>query len=223
MFSNGMIKEELFDDKNVPTDTNYNGTIASRNMNISNENRQRAKVLSSNVQMQERNDMLYQKRYDIYQKQKDFFDKEQQDYKLNAICEQKLLQMVRDHDHLANQSRLIRTIPDTIQFSDLSNNINCEILNRYGKSLKQVEVKAFVRVRSEVTQKGYRISYLNVPTLKSDLIEKVIELKNAKPRQPFHSEEPSEHVRSVVECSNLGDNDDVSIEDESSATGVDVA
>ena len=84
-------------------------------------------------------------------------------------------------------------------FSNISNDLSIEILNQHGKHLKQIEVKAYVRVRSKATQKGNRISYLDVPTLKPDLFQKVVSLRNVVPKDPFNAHEPQEPVQNMSE------------------------
>ena len=68
-YVNGMVNEEEYDNNNIPLDRNFNGDAVLRDMNISLENRQRAKVLSSLVQIESRNAVTKEKKQLHYQKQ----------------------------------------------------------------------------------------------------------------------------------------------------------
>ena len=59
IYSKGMIKEEVFERYNVPVDRTFDGKPYLRNMSIRQENRQRAKVLSSTDQILEHKRLIH--------------------------------------------------------------------------------------------------------------------------------------------------------------------
>ena len=60
-YMNGMVNKDLHDINNIPIDQNCKGNAVHRNMNISLENKQRAKVLSSAVQIKAHNAVIIEK------------------------------------------------------------------------------------------------------------------------------------------------------------------
>ena len=75
-----MVNEILYDLNYIPVDKNYKGEPVMQNVDVSLENRQRAKVLSSPVQIQARQSIITNKKRQHYLKQKAMFDKEQELY-----------------------------------------------------------------------------------------------------------------------------------------------
>ena len=74
MFQEGMIPKSLFDTLSIPTNTKLvDGTIVEKQFSISQENCQRAKIISSSFQIAERNKLIYTKRTKEYLKQKQLF------------------------------------------------------------------------------------------------------------------------------------------------------
>ena len=61
VFKNEMISESSFDVNDIPVDTNSKGQVVHHNSSISQENCQRAKVLSSQAQIAERMLLIHSK------------------------------------------------------------------------------------------------------------------------------------------------------------------
>ena len=91
MYLTGTIQEASFDRNNVPFDKDSNENIVLKSNNISSENRHRAKVLSSSVQMIERRKLVNEKRLQEYELKKKLFDGEQREFELNRNCESKFI------------------------------------------------------------------------------------------------------------------------------------
>ena len=89
-----MVNEEEYEMHNIPPDVNFNGEAVPRDMTIALENRQRAKVLSSLVQIEARNAIIMNKKKSHYRKQLFLYKKESSVYELNAKCERKLVELV---------------------------------------------------------------------------------------------------------------------------------
>ena len=74
-----------------------NGDVLNRDVSISQENRQRSKILSSNAQIQERVDLLFQKKMDRYTKLLALYTAEQKIHSQNTICEEKIVSKFAKH------------------------------------------------------------------------------------------------------------------------------
>ena len=96
MFKDGMISEDMFDIYGVPEDVNLDGSVVERRNGISQENRQRAKVLSLVTQICERRRLLHTKRVQAYTKKLQLFECESHEYELNKICEDKLVRIYNE-------------------------------------------------------------------------------------------------------------------------------
>ena len=189
-FVNGMVNEILYDLSNIPVDKNHKGEPVLRNMNISLENRQRAKVLSSPVQIEARQLIVDDKKRQHYLRQKAVFDKEQQLYEMNDQCERKLVRLIVEKDtseRVKNETsndtlhRNIETIPystvmDKIQPSMLESRTESKILNK--------DMVSFIKVRSVCMIRGLTQTYKDIPTRRDKLIARLIELRQVevKPR-----------------------------------------
>ena len=206
MFSKGIIEEASFDQYNVPYDTNFEGNHVMRDMNISQENRQRSKVLSSFAQVEERKKLIYEKRMEHYRKDKDVYEKEQMMFKSNIKCENQLIQMVLKY----GDTNFNVESYSSITFEMVTKYINLEICLNHKKDIKVVDIKNFVRCRSDASKRGKRYSYLNVPSLRQDLIKRLIELKHSPIKPPNYPICPVEPV--ALEDEGRDCNDDVDVD-----------
>ena len=148
-----MIPETVFDDYLVPPDLNLFGEVVEKNCTISQENCQRAKILSSPCQIAERKRLVFEKKMEQYQKMIILYDMETKEFDLNASCESKLVQIYLEHLHC------VTTTPSESEsstgdsegsraFRDISNNITVEMICSKKKCIYAVEARAFLRVRS---------------------------------------------------------------------------
>ena len=85
VYERGIISEATFDAMGIPIDTNCHGQLISRDFTVVNENRQRAKCLSAEVQIQERYDLLHEARMVVFRKKLNLFVLEDKDYKANEV------------------------------------------------------------------------------------------------------------------------------------------
>ena len=70
MFMNGCIAEATYDSNNIPMDVNSMNETVEKPDNISLENRHRAKILSSKIQIQERCSLINSKKLKQYESRK---------------------------------------------------------------------------------------------------------------------------------------------------------
>ena len=106
---NGIVKEASYKISNVPVDRNNNGKLFLCDMDISLENRQRAKILSSPVQILECQAIIHAKKLNHYLKQKAAYEKESNVYNFNDLCERKLVKLLmnkpnNDQDTIADNN-----------------------------------------------------------------------------------------------------------------------
>ena len=180
MYTHGIIKEQIFDSFQVPMDRNSDGTIVDRNLTIASENRQRAKVLSAVTQVNERKSLLFSKRMEYFEKQKQLFESESETYELNKICEHKLSEIVVQsfldvNNGTSEQSTSTETY---LSFDVVSNSITYALLRDKGDKIPNREYVAFIRVRSKAIVRGGKLSYLNVPSRKDQLMSRLVQLRN---------------------------------------------
>ena len=88
-YVNGMVNEEEYELNNIPIDYNFKGETVFRDMNISLENRQRAKMLSSEAQIDAWNAMISNRRQMHYQKLLSLYYEEFSD--TNNVAQQKMI------------------------------------------------------------------------------------------------------------------------------------
>ena len=65
----------------------------------------------------------------------------------------------------------------------------------FTEKILKAELRASVRVRSKATTKGDRIVYQSVPNLKTDLINKVFELRSSDTLNRLYPTYPLQPVR----------------------------
>lgn len=201
-FTRGIISEESFERMGVPADKAWDGTTVDRNFPIRQENRQRAKCLSNNVQKLLRKQLIMDSRMVMYNRAKSLFDKEELVFNENKKCEMsfvKIFKLWKQHniaDTITNDnttpatenpstSNNLRSILPTehegpSSFQELSGWLTYEILTKYQTKVSKSELRSFLMVRSErsVTHKG-KITYLDVPnSSKAEIMKLVIDVKD---------------------------------------------
>ena len=100
-FVTGMVKEDSYDNHHIPLDTNFKGLPVPREMDISLESRQHAKVLGSPVQVEARMLVVRNKRHNQFMKQMALYEKEKELYETNKLCEHKIYSLLIE-SHLQN-------------------------------------------------------------------------------------------------------------------------
>ena len=206
MYENGVISKNSFDIYQIPKDSDFDGVEIDKDFTVSQENRQRAKVLSSKKQIQERRKLIYSKKMAQYQKDKSKFDAESKDYDLNKICEQKLFRMIsksmnhQDTATLNMASGSASTIPTSsshpisstfTDFDSVKSHISLDLLLSQKKYILSPEAKAFVRVRSNVEIVRGRLNYKDVPDRKEELLRKVVAMVMYPVKTRYYSIEPT--------------------------------
>ena len=202
-FTEGMVEETRFDEMGIPKDTNIYGTTINREFTITNENRQRSKCLTSETQIQERLSKVLKAKLVVYHKKMNLYENEEKEYERNKVCEKKLIDLYneyinKENQALVNNSNTPTTSTSPIQsehaqsFSSLLNKLTYPMVKDHNgrTNILKCNMKSFVRVCSERTVKNGKITYLNVPELKDDLLKKLIELSNLEPNNKVHNTLP---------------------------------
>ena len=203
VFTKGMVEESVFDAMNIQNDTNYSGAIVSRDFSISNENRQRSKCLTSEVQIQERKAIVLESKMVEFEKKLRLYENEDKEYERNKLCEMKLMALYDEHSHQQqnhgnhNTSTTISNLSThneehLVSFPCVSDRLTYNMMKEYkGKiNMLKCDIKSFVRVRSDRTVRNGKITYLHIPDLKDDLLKKLIELRNTDIKEKVHNAPP---------------------------------
>ena len=192
-YKTGIIKESTFDNANVPRDKKPDGESVERCFGITQENRQRAKVLSAKVQIEERIDAIFHKRMATFKKQLQLYENECKEYRTNKECEDTI---VDEYKKFVTQQGLdvsnpVLTSNTNVEYCVIANRLTYEIIGTFQSELKAKTIKSFVRVRSEINIRGGgKVTYLAVPNTKSALVTKMIELRTVKPKSRIYPQCP---------------------------------
>lgn len=170
----GMISEDKFDELLVPKDVDSNGHIVERDMPISQENRQRAKSLSSQYQINDRRKAVFDKQMVIYNKNEKLFNAETEVYDNSKECENQIVKLFQKE---------IKNDED-VSFEQVAILLTHEMMQKFGNVVLKKYITSFIKVRSEATLSGYKITYKDIPKLKPLVINKMWELHSevANPR-----------------------------------------
>lgn len=114
MIVTGMISEEKFDENNIEKDHSNTGEIHERDFSISQEHRQRAKVLSHSMQREERKKLLLERRKASIIQQWDRYEAEQKVFEKNKECEDMLKQSIQRLANLNNQASVVLTLSNLV-------------------------------------------------------------------------------------------------------------
>ena len=180
----GMVSEDSFTKANVPMDTNSKGDIIEQNMGISLENRQRAKSLSSNAQIEQRRDRVHEELMKKYRKMEKLYLCEHEEYNMNNRCENMIVKLYKEqmkNNGTSTDGNDVSNLPVTngnpqLSFHEIADKITYHMVKLFAEKIRKLEIRAFVRVRSQSAMKGGRIAYTNVPILKPLLASKMFEL-----------------------------------------------
>ena len=164
----GMISEKKFNQMLVPKDMDTHGNVVERDMSITQENRQRAKSLSSQYQIDERRNSIFEKRMIIYNKEEKMFKSEEEIYNNNEECEKRIVALFKKE---------INT-EDDLSFDQVSQLLTYTMMQKFGNDILKKYITSFIKVRSQTSLQGYKIIYKNIPKLKPDLIQKLWELRS---------------------------------------------
>ena len=192
-YKTGIIKEDTFDNLNIPKDTKPNGETIERNFGISQENRQRAKELSASVQIEERLDAIFQKRMTTFNKQLQLYENEREEYRTNKECENMIVDLYKNHlvQQGLNVNDLVQSDNTNVDYAMIANRLTYENIMAIQMNLRAKSIKSFVRVRSEINIRGGgKVTYLHVPNNKTALITKMIELHTVQPKSRIYPQNP---------------------------------
>lgn len=230
MFENALIVESTFNSYQIPKDCDFEGVSIDKDFTVSQENRQRAKVLSSKKQIMERRKLIHSKKMALYNKEKSKYNAETKEYQLNNQCEQKILKIFNEcmtsaapsdptvvpADNSSNKVRNTVNVPMSYtSFQSVRDLVTPDMILCNKKSILSAEAKAFVRVRSEVELVRGRLAYKNVPNRKDTLLDKLVAMVTCTVNERYYSIEPVAPAMvtnvldvSVDEEDNLSNTDD---------------
>ena len=194
-FINGIVSEQSFDKLYIPSDKDFNGNVVNRDVPIRQENRQRAKCLTCPTQIQERIDALFQIKLDTYKKKKKLYETEKEIYNKNEETEKLLVSIYTTWKNKETNTNNLPTINETIvtSFQYLRGKITYDIIKDSLSKLHNDKLKDFVHTRSERSvSKGGKVTYLNVPNNKKDLVDKLLEMHTTACKDRVHPDEPIE-------------------------------
>ena len=204
-YERGSINEGTYDSLDVPLDTNSHGVDVRRNFDVVNENRQRAKCLSSDVQIQERRNLVRDAKMVIYRKKLNLFEVEDKDYKKNEECEKKLMTIyasTTNQKNTDNNNNTTNTTTTSYQptenehlmaaFGSMSDMITYDMVSGYHGSVNvmKADMKAFVRVRSNRIVRNGKSTYPGIPDRKKELLLKLVELSHKVPNEKVYGSPP---------------------------------
>ena len=189
MYTTGIIKEDSFNLYSIPEDCNLEGDIVTKTHGISQENRQRAKILSSPCQIEERKKLIYEKQMVSYQKKKNLYDAESNKYDMNQRCMSKLFDIMAEYKvkkGILNEQQI-----PSMSFDTMCHDITFDIVNINKKFILSAEAKSFIKVRSVVALTRGRLTYKNVPDLKEDVLRRLVEMISYLVKGRYFVTEPS--------------------------------
>ena len=200
MFKEGHVPESLFNAYSIPEDTKLDGSFVTKDATISQENRQHAKVLSSQFQINERKKLIHSKKMKQFQKQTQLYDSETAEYECNHLCEQKLLKLFlntsSDNNHVHDLTNSSAEEPYT--FSSICGMITDEMIQNNHKCLLNNEMKSFIQVRvGEPNVCRGRLSYRNVLSNKSDVVVKLMEVIAYPVTERYFTDQPLKPVLDI--------------------------
>lgn len=189
MYVNGIVKESSFDTYNIPMDKKSTNDVLSRDVGVSLENRQRAKIISNDVQIQERKDLLLQKQLEYVNKRKVVYDNEDKVYRTNALCEEKICQTVNLR---LNQSVPSEHVSNFLSYDQICSNITLIDFTKSQSRITNIELQAFIKVRTIAKLQRGKIIYAKLQSSKKpDLIKRAFELCRKQVYNRFFQDPPT--------------------------------
>ena len=165
MYTNGRISESSFDQDGIPKDRDSKGMIVARPDSIHMENRHRAKILSSKMQIRQRRHFLDNKRMKEYLSKKSCFEIEEKEHSLNLQCERKFVAIIYafQNDQPFTRDLVNSPLIQQMEYDAVSKQLSAEALIKFKDKVYKDEFRAFVRVRTDRCISGDRINFNNVP------------------------------------------------------------
>ena len=181
VYLNGRIEEDAFERQGVVRDYDSAGNYVTRDFEISKENCQRSKILSSKIQREERLKLMKSIKQKQIEKQTSMYDTESKKYKLNDECNDRVVGAY--YAHLALQQ--LNNIPTPTNenvirktFIELAHDMQHTHFGRnshkgfsvYKPTMDQM--KAFIQLRNKVTKfQKNRPVYKKLEMTKDELID----------------------------------------------------
>ena len=195
VYANGMIKESSFDRDGVVTDTDSSGKFVNRDFSIKKENCQRAKVLSSKVQREERLALIAQMKLEEEETKLKLYLTENTKYNNNKNCENRVTAMyvLLQEQKIKSETEAVITTTTrdpSLSFADILPLISedlfgSDIHKGHAKCKPTIpQLQAFVQLREPITKfKGRSPQYKSIGKDRSIIIKECIRVKDL-PLQP---------------------------------------
>jgi hypothetical protein len=196
-YMNGRIDETSFDNLNIDEDKDSMGNPVSRDFEISKENCQRAKVLSSDIQRKERIKLKETIQKKEKQKRIALAIEESKKYSLNNECEKRVLSTFNEiikQENTTNNN--IIDSKNSLTFADIEPLITSVHFGRHNyKNLSKSKpncdhLKAFIQVRKQITKhkNGSPIYYSLHNNKKEQLIDICVDMKSVLVRPRLYND-----------------------------------
>ena len=188
MLLNGCISEATYDLNNVPKDVNSINNVIEKPDTISLENRHRAKILSSKMQIRERRSLIDAKRIKCFQTEKQVYESEQKVIICNSKFESKLVKMIQQWASLnSDQPHDLQPGEGSpeIGYHDVSQLITREFIELNKHNMKINELQSFVKVRGQRSLRGGKLTFIDIPKGKEKLLIRFFESKEKAITDPI--------------------------------------
>lgn len=138
------------------------------------ENRHRTKVLSSNVQIQERRKLVNEKRIEEFNVKMKQYQSEQHEEDLNISCEAKFVKIILKMG--ITDPPVMSDNQSDVEFKLIREYLTLDILQSNMSEVKNTELKSFIKVRSPRSMRHGKVSFRNIPSTKEALVRKCIDV-----------------------------------------------
>ena len=132
------------------------------------------------------------------------YQNETKDYVFNKKCENKLVDIMMEYNniqqrvHTSNVTAIPLPTGMNVDFKEVCNGLTLEFLLSKKSTILLPEARAFVRVRSDTVVIRGKRTFKNIPTLKDDLLARMIELIDHSVHPRFYCL-PQEPINPVSE------------------------
>ena len=133
---------------------------------------------------------------DLFRKKEKLYLSEDEEHRLNRMCENRMARKYKEYIKVkSNEDSPSDDETNFLLYSEICDKVSYNMIKLFTDKILKAELRAFVRVRSKATTKGDRIVYQSVPNLKTDLIDKVFELRSSDTLNRLYPTYPLQPVR----------------------------
>ena len=200
MYLNGCISEGTYDIHNIPKDINSHDVIVDKPECITQENRHRAKILSSESQIKERRKLVDTQHLNHYLQQKRLYETERKVIVENDKFEKNITKLIQQqrtndngilHDAYPLGGNVIRP---TVTYRDIHHLVTQDFVDSNKKSFSVVALLSFVKIRAKRSIRGGKLTFFDIPKGKERLLVRFFEDKDKLPVDQIYVSVPSAPV-----------------------------